>query len=344
MDVFVFTKNTTVLKKAFPKNTQFFPLAHISKQTPPDECILYIDITGFDAAKIKKTITELKKSCKKTPWGIIDPKEKIKDPFILFFEGASDYLGSDFFKKSKCIDPKRIKQALLWRKSVMVESITAGKDNEKKPSAVEGEFLKNKIKLPAANIFPGWKKMPSGKVLPFYILFCSLQGKTALDVRLGEKAFLQLQERFLSFLADSFEEMDGLLWIDTGKDCAFLLPPKVKSIEAAIEACVRMIISAPLVTLETLGLSIPANFIFALHYGSITYKPRGKTGTVVSDAVNFIFHLGTKKAKAGRLTVSGSIPDESIPKILQDLFVFSGEFEGQKTWHTKKFSYANLWM
>ena len=174
----------------------------------------------------------------------------------------------------------------------------------------------------------------------FYLLFCSLHGKTALDSRLGEKTFAQIHKRFLSHLAKSLDCADGLLWMDTGRDCLFLLPPRAKSAEAAVEACLRMIISSPLDIIETLGLLIPVNLTFALHYGSINYKPPGKTGTVVSDAVNATFHLGSKKAESSRLTISGDIPGGSIPKALQDLFVYSGEYEGRKTWHTRKFSYG----
>jgi hypothetical protein len=105
-----------------------------------------------------------------------------------------------------------------------------------------------------------------------------------------------------------------------------------------------MLVSAPLFTLEAFNLTIPLNFVFALHYGSISYKPPGRTGTVVSDAVNYVFHLGGKKAEAGRLTVSGDLPGVTIPKTLLDCFVSAGEFNGCKTWHTKKFSYAKPWI
>ena len=104
-----------------------------------------------------------------------------------------------------------------------------------------------------------------------------------------------------------------------------------------------MLVSAPLITMETLNIKIPSNFIFALHYGSISYKPPGKTGTVVSDAVNYIYHLGAKKAEPGRLTISDTVPGGTIPKSLEDCFVFAGEFEDRKIWHSKKFVYTKPW-
>jgi hypothetical protein len=336
MSIFVFTEKAAVLKNLFPKNVQFLSMADITKHSSQDTDISYFDVSGIAAANLKKTLAQIKKSCKNTSWGIIDTKGSIKDVAALFFEGACDYLGPSFFKKSK-IDPKRLKEAILWRKSA------SGADAEKLIKTEQSAgFLKNKIKLPAS--FPGWKKMQSGKSMSFYLLYCSFQGKTEINSRLGEKAFAQTHKRFLSFLDSNLSEADGLLWMDTGKDCLFLIPPKVKSAESVVEACIRMIISAPVIALETLGLSIPANFIFALHYGSVCYKPPGKTGTVVSDAVNTVFHLGLKKAVPGRLTITSDLPDVSIPKTLQDLFISCGEYEGRTIWHTKKFSYAKPWV
>jgi hypothetical protein len=336
MAVYVFTKKEAALKPVLKKAE--FP-AELSKHTPGEGDISYIDVSGIAAADVKKTVTQLKKRCKNTPWGIIDPRGSIKDPAALFFEGASDYLGPDFFK-GQAIDSSRIKKACLWRAA----GHAGGTAAKAVKAAGPAELPKTGIKLPAAGIFPGWKNMRAGKTMPFYLLYCSLQGKTALNSRLGETAYVQLHQRFLAYLHQNFQEADGLVWIDSGEDCLFLLPPKAKCAEAAAKACIRMLVSTPLVVVETLNLKIPANFVFALHYGSTNYSPPGKTGTVVSDAVNYIFHLGTKKAEPGRLTVSDELPDGTIPQALEDFFITTKEFEGRKIRHTRKFSYGKPWL
>jgi len=335
--VYVITRKAETLKKFFPKNTDFNSLP---KHSPGNEDITYFDISGLTAAELKKTFAQAKKSCGNSPWGIIDPKGSVKDTAALFFEGASDYLGPALLK-GKGIDAKRLKDILKWR-NAFAGAVALG-SNASAAGSAEG-FLKSGVKLPAASAFPGWKKMQSGKSMPFYLLYCSLQGKVSLETRLGEKVLSQVHKRFAAFLSGKLREADGLLWMDTGRDCLFLLPPRAKNAEAAIKACVGIIAGAPLTVLETFGISIPANFVFALHYGSISYKPPGKTGTVVSDAVNSIFHLGAKKSEPGRLTISGGLPDASVPKACHDLFVSFGEYEGRKIWHTKKFSYAKAWV
>jgi len=340
--IYILTKKQAALKKFFPKNAGFinFPL---SKHSPGNEDLSYIDVSGFSEAELKKTLSQIKKVCSNSHWGIIDPMGKVKDIAALFFDGACDYLGSSLIKGSKPIDVKRFKEASQWHKVISAAASSAS-DNESTAKSSEGTgFIKSGIKLPAASVFPGWGKMTSGKNMPFYLLYCSLQGKISLDSRLDDKTLNQVHKRFLSILSGSMKAGDGLLWMNTGRDCLFLFPPRAKCAEAAMKACIGIIISAPLFVLETFGISIPANFIFAMHYGNITYKPPGKTGTLVSDAVNSIFHLGAKKSEPGRLTISGEMPEVSVPASLQDLFVPAGEYEGRKIWHTKKFSYAKPW-
>ena len=341
MGIFIFTEKETALKDIFPKTAKFSNLEGLQGHTPHSDDITYIDVSAFAEVDIKKTAAKVKKSCGNTPWGIIDPKGNIKDPAALFFEGACDYLGAGILKApAGSIDSKRIKDAGLWHKKLTTES------TEAEPTGKQAEgtsFLNSGIKLPASTHFPGWKKMQAGKPMPFYLMYCSLQGKVPLDDRLDDKTIAQIHLRFLDHLEDVFDEGEGLLWINSGKDCLFLIPPKVKSIEASIKSAINMIISSPVIVLESFNLKFPANFIFALHYGSVNYKPPGKTGTVVSEAVNYVFHLGTKKAEPGRLTITDGLPDKTIPQPLHDCFVPAGKYENHDIWHSKKFSYSKSW-
>jgi hypothetical protein len=339
MDVYIFTNKEEAIKKLFPKTAKFFALKELAEHAPENDSLSYIDVSNLSDVELKKILTQIKSICK--CWGIIDPKGNIKDTAELFFEGASDYLGSVFFKNPVDIDLRRIKRAIQWRKDF---SKKAASGDESASEGAGVKFLNPGIKLPAVSAFPGWKKAQTGKVMPFYLLYCSLQGKISLDDRFDGKTVAQIHRRFLDVLEDNLLEGDGLLWMNSGKDCLFLIPPRAKNVEEAVKACIKMLVSSPMITLEKLNLKIPANFTFALHYGSLSYKPPGKTGTIVSDAVNFIFHLGAKKAECGRLSISGELPGVSIPKTLQDCFIPAGEFEGRNVWHTKKFNYAKPWM
>jgi hypothetical protein len=345
--IYIFAKKIESLKTFFPKNAEFVstPLANHS---PGRADLTYVDISGLSEAELKKTMVQLKKSCKDSQWGIIDPKGSVKDSSALFFEGASDYLGASVLKTQGGLNARRYKEALQWRTALISSTLQNNSDVSVSDNGTQSEsktedFIKSGVKLPAVSAFPGWKKIQTGKSMPFYLFYCALQGKVPLDSRLEGKALTQVHKKFVNLLTGRLKEADALLWMDTGKDCLFLVPPKVKCAELLIKACLGMIASSPLLVLETLNINVPANFIFALHYGSISYTPPGKTGTVVSDAVNSVFHLGAKKAEPGRLTVSGALPDASIPKSCYDVFASCGEYEGRKIWQTKKFKYEKNW-
>jgi hypothetical protein len=327
MSAYIFTAKAAALKLA-PKTAELLSPDLLRDHNPGPGDITYLDISGFGEEEARKAAVLLNRRCKGAPWGIVDPKGESPDPARYFFEGASDYIGPGVLKAG--IDKKRLKAAAAWRNP-------AGERGVKNP-APEGGFLKKGIKF-SSEKFPGWSSMPSGKVMPFFLLFVSLSGKTNLSSRLGEAAYVQLRKRFLGYLQQSLREADGLLWMETQTDCLFLIPPKAKTAAAAAAASLKILMGAPMITMEALGLAIPVDFVFALHYGKVAYKAPGKTGAVVSDAVNFVFHLGTKRAEAGRLTYSDELPGGAVPPALDDLFAGAGDFEGRGLRHSRRFIY-----
>jgi class 3 adenylate cyclase len=342
MKTYVFSKKAAALRTAFPQKDVEFPApAALAKHSPGPEDLQYLDLSGFTAADGKKAAGQLKKRCKNAPWGIIDPKGTVKDPAQWFFDGAADYIGPAALKEG--LAARRLREAAAWRQAAGKTGESPAAKPDAKVTRPDEKAAKRGIKLPAG-AFPAWQNIAAGENIQAYLLYASLQGKTAISTRLGEAAYEQLYRKLLTFLRGHFQSAEGLLWMETGKDCLFLVPPKAKCVEMAIVSCLRILISAPQIAIETLNLSIPVNFVFGLHYGSVTYKPPGKTGTVVSDAVNFIFHLGTKQAEPGRLTVSDEVPDPTISSRLEDLFVKAGEFEGRQLVHTRKFSYLQPWL
>jgi hypothetical protein len=238
------------------------------------------------------------------------------------------------------IEKKRFKTVTAWKETLLLlkKKSVPGAAGETSERTAKGQAAKA-AKLPSGK-FPGWKSIRSGETLPFVLLFVSLSGKVNLGSRLGEAAYAQVWKRLLQYLQQTLKEADALLWIENETNCLFLVPPNARYTEAAVTASLKTLIGAPMVAMETLGLSILPDFIFAMHYGKITYKAPGKTGTVVSDAVNFIYHLGAKHAETGRLTISGEVPEEAVPRRLDDVFTDAGEFEGRSIRHSRRFIYS----
>ena len=232
------------------------------------------------------------------------------------------------------LDKKSFAEAL----DLIKEKTDSGKDYNEGTAKGSAEEKRKKPKLPAGK-FKDWKSVRAGTTAAFFFLFVSLSGKANLRAMLGEAGFTELKNRLRDVLQQNFAEADALLWMETEGNNLLLVPPSASGGRAAIEAALKMILNSPLIIIENLNLSIPAELTFALHYGQTIYQAPGKTGEVISESVNYIFHLGTKRAETGKLTISDDVPDEIIPKGLQDLFVPAGVFEGIPISQSKRFIY-----
>ena len=300
---------------------------------------IYLDISGLTQTELKKALGLLKKSG--AFWGIIDPKGEVTDPASLFFESAGDYIGPALVKKG--LDKKRFASAFSWFLEGKASSIgkSVGKETAKSGKPVKGADGDNKKKthlLPEGE-FEGWKSIRTGATANFFFLYMSLSEKLDLRPMMGEIAFKNMRNRLREVLQQNLRESGALLWMETEGNSLFLVPPRAANCRDAIEAALKMILNSRLIGIERLGLSIPLEFIFALHYGQTAFQAPGKTGAIISEPVNYIFHLGTKKAETGRLTISGDVPEEVFPVGLSDLFIPAGVFEGIPIRHSKCFVY-----
>lgn len=299
---------------------EILPLAKNFPQgnEPQADDQVYLDISGLSPVMRKKTIGLLKKSRAGAFWGIIDPKGEAEDPAAFFFEGARDYIGPALVKKG--VSKKRFAAAGFQAP-------------EKKPDMPPGKTKPPDVK------FAGWKSLRSGTKYPFFFLFVTVAGRSSLRSRVGDSAFGDKKKRLCDLLQQALGGADALLWMETEDNCLFLVPPEAPNARAAVEASLKIILNSRLTGIEKLGLSFPLGFTIALHYGETVFLAPGKTGTIVSETVNYIFHLGAKKAEAGRLTISGAVSEEALPQGLVDLFHPAGVFEGLPIRHSRRFVY-----
>ena len=292
---------------------------------------VYLDASVISPPEIKKITKALAKN--NIFWGVIDPKGAAEDPASFFFDGASDYIGSALVKKG--LNKKRAAQALSWAEKSGAKASGKGADK-----AGEGEPAgkRKSQKLPAGK-FEGWKSIRAGTKENFFFLFASIAGKTNIRSMVGEAAFSAIMNRWREVLFQELRKADALPWMETEANSLFLVPAKANNCKAAIEAALKMIVSSKLIGIEKLLLTIPVEFTFALHYGETVFQAPGKTGAIVSESVNYIFHLGAKKAEEGRLTISDDVSDEAIPETMQNMFLPAGTFEGITIRHSRRFVY-----
>lgn len=328
--IFVFSsKNAAITKMLGPsvKNSWIeikpLPVKDI-ELTEEDQA--YLDISGMTAAEIKKALARLRKS--DGFWGIMDPKGAAEDPAQFFFEGASDYIGPSLVKKG--LTKKRFSEAR--------SGFAGSKGPASGKNAAESTGKKKAQKLPGGK-FEGWKSIRPGTTEYFLFLFVTISKKISLRSLSGDTVYKKARDRLLEALQQGLGGTDALLWMETEGNSLFLVPSRAANCRAAVEASLKLIMNSRLIGFEKLDITIPLEFSIALHYGKTMYQAPGKTGAVISESVNYIFHLGAKKAELGRLTISGDVPEEGIPESLRDLFISAGVFEGIPLRHSRRFIY-----
>lgn len=296
-------------------------LSSIKTLKPAQGDIVYLDVTSLDDTARSKAIAALKRRCGTVAWGVADPEGGVSDPAGLFFAGASDYLGPATLAAG--LTRARLKAALTYA-AARSGAESAACDPEPATKKHEPEF-------------PGWKSIRPGSVYPFYFLYVGVSAQMNLKTRLGERGYVALKDGLRTLVQQGLANVDPVLWMETDASSLYLIPPRAFNARAAVVACQKMLLWTPLLGYEKLGLPFPLSFTFALHYGNTEFAVPGKTGTIVSDAVNYIFHLGAKRAEAGCLTVSADAATDAIPDRFSDLFVSAGSYEDRAIVRSKRY-------
>lgn len=330
MSVFIFTLDRDALAAGgfiTSLATSIIEVDGLKAHRPEPGDVTYLDLSGLEEAERRRMLSLLKRRCLDRAWGIVDPDGTIADPAALFFSGASDYIGPGIY--SDGLGKARLKSVLGFSKTMQGTDASVIESTASSKAANSAQA--------AGKEFAGWKSIGPGSIYPFYFLLVSVSAQMNLRIRLGEAGYRAFRDRLRQQLHQALAGADPLLWMESDMNALYLVPPCASHVDAATEACLRMLLGAPLIGHERLGLPFPITFSFSIHYGMTEFALPGKTGTIVSDAVNYIYHLGAKKTEAGRLSVSEEALSSVASNGFKDLFVPAGILEGRAISHTRRF-------
>jgi len=312
MDIIIFsnTKNIDKIFSAVSKSKKFsvriLPAASLKKgaRSIPKQTIVYADLSSFTKTEAPQIIKSLSK-CDGSVFGIIDPKGMVDDVAALFHAGAGDYLGPHAVKKG--IASKRIEDVLIFKQIEPQEKLKA----LKKDYILSGR---------------DWKGIAPGKEYTFVFMLVELDNKSELKGA-GNEYFNFITGSFKRYLEEHITPSNGRIWmwIDFG---GLVIFPFDGGISNAIESGFRLMINRKLMSAEILHLDLLLSYRIAMHVGNTVYQARGQTGTIVSDSINSVFHLGQKYAKPGWFCLTEDMYHFVHPG-LKSAFVPAGEYEGR---------------
>ncbi|TFH41634.1 MAG: hypothetical protein E4G96_05110 [Chrysiogenales bacterium] len=278
----------------------------------PIGSMVYLDISSLAKTEAAQALKLLAKqdSCR---YGIIDPRGSAVDVAELFHNGASDYIGATLLKKG--VQPKRLEAIAKFK---AMESTDETQPAVKKKYTPSGK---------------DWKGIIQGKEYTFCFMFVELDNKNELKGG-GPEQFGRISSSFRSYLENIVTPFSGKIWMWMDFGGLILFPFDGKKCDA-IEAAFRLMINRMLMSAELIHLDINLSYRIAMHIGNTVYKAKGNTGTIISDSINSVFHLGQKYAEPGGFYLTDEI-FRFAPGGLMNHFVPAGKFEGRNIFRMKR--------
>lgn len=268
----------------------------------PKNSFIYFDYSSFSDRQ-KTMLLKYLAEQEIFEYGIFDPLNEIEDPARLFHDGASDYIGKTLAKSAIC--KERIQDALGFYHS-----------EEGKNGLTEKDY--------------SWTDIVPGNEYPFIMLFMEIDILPQWKSKSGKHVIEKVMKQFYSHISKTFEPLGGKLWIHTDFG-GLLLFPCNKTNGLIVRECVKLMINRVLISCEVYDYDALITYRLSLTSGETEYQVTGDTGTLISDSLNFIFHLGQRFTPKGTLIVTDDVL-EIIPDGLKDLFVFEAEFQGKQAY------------
>lgn len=318
MTIFVVTDSKAV-RRAFEtadRSKSFTVDFHSSKKlteaireadATPDS-FLYVDVGGLDRRALKRRLTRFRDE-RPFRFGIIDLKHDVVDIAEVFHHCAADYVG-------KGVLGEGMSTARLRR----VVEFDPGSNGDRPQTHVPEH--ENHTIIPSGS---DWSAVRDGQEYTFIMIYAGLERGSGLDGKESEGYVTALRKAFVSLLEQSFLEYEARVWMWKEEEGLLLLPFDGQEIDAIVPA-LRLVLNHELINAEELASFGRVDWRLAIHLGNTTYRSSGRTGAIVAESVNFLFHLGARFVESGGLAVTAPalrfIPQRTLP-----LLDHRGEFE-----------------
>jgi hypothetical protein len=320
MNILVVSDSTTVQKKfetiekSKTYNLQFCSYADMRKKLAlqDDDFFAYLHIDGIPPEQRENALRFLSRSYYRR-YGIVDSRGDTKDVALFFHQGASDYIGKTLLTGR--IDGRRLRRVLRFAASPV------GRKSEKKGVR---PALQSERCLPSGK---DWSGVREGQEYTFYLMYVELDNQSALKNQFSDTQLNIAVNRFKSFIERTISVEHGKIWMWNEFGGLILFPYDGKSFDAVL-ACMRIIISRTIFSIEELNFKKLVSYRIALHLGNTVYRRKGDTGTIISSSINTIFHLGKRYVKPGNFFITSDVYRHLTQKV-QKSFRTAGSFEGR---------------
>lgn len=313
MDIYVFSnlknidKSFAGIKKEKNVSIRILPAGEIKKLTTIAHpgSLIFADISSYKEKEIPRTLKFLAQ-LESYHHIIIDPNGSAEDIAGLFHNGALDYIDKKLLKSG--ITLKRLSKVLEFKKIVY--------ETDEQKSAKLNYILSGN----------NWENIVPGRIYTFCFMYVELDNKDELKCYSTEQ-FNRIINSFRKYLEELMAPKNGKIWIWSDFGGLILFPFNGKKCDA-IETAFMLMINRKLLNAEIMHHDIMLSYRIAMHIGNTVYKTIGETGTIVSDSLNSVFHLGQKFAEPGNFYLTDDVFCMT-PGGLMSYFIPAGKYEGR---------------
>jgi len=322
MSLLLITSNATVRKRfgAAERSRTFELAVHTAKYlengvgSVGEPTLCYLDITecGTELRKVLRTLAKNDR----LRVGIIDRDGAIEDVGELFHSGVVDYLGPKPMKSE--ITTRRLKAALELRPITDDQVKVATRQDVRPQWNVSGR---------------NWNGVTSGKEYTFVLLYVEIDLNDEWKQKSGRAHLGEVMSAFHKHVETITAPLHGRVWMWTETGGVVLFPFDGDSCPQ-IELCFKTILDRTIISVEHYTYNALITYRMALHVGNTLYQDRGNTGTLISDTVNFTFHLGQKFLDPGNFCITETVAP-FLARGLRGCFSPAGEFEQTSIYRMK---------
>ncbi len=279
----------------------------VDAQSAPTLC--YLDLATLPAGRLASCL-RLIRARPQLSYGLVDRRGQFRDVARLFQEGAADYVDREALRAG--VGARRLLRVLAYLRTRRSE-VPVGL-----PVAVSGRLLPSGA---------DWSEVTPEREYTFCLLFIELDGREEMEKKYGVKNLNIALSSFRGYLENAVKPAQGRLWIWTGFGGIVLFP--FSGADCPALGCLfRMVLFRHLYDVEESQFPNFLSYRLVMMIGNLTYTQRN-VGSVVSDSLNSVFHLGQEFAKPGQCYVTDDVLRFGHPA-LKDYFLEAGRFEGRR--------------
>jgi len=301
-----------------------------ARETAAEDSFFFLDSTAFSDGDLLSVLENLA-IVHPGRVGVFDPEGVVDDPAQVFFRGGVDYIAPALL--SSPIPAERFIQL----RDYLYPAPTGEVDGIGENGYHQVPFEVVTPEPPSREILSGrdWSTVRSGSEYTFWFLYAQLDDTDRFAVRTSSEYGTQVDQRFREQLLAEAGRFGGRIWMWKQYGGLLLFPYDGTRCMPIVPA-VRLFMNRVLYTVERSTGKNVLSFRLAIHLGNTMYRDVGETGDVVSEDVNFVYHLGAKHTRPGELTMTRTA-FSFVPSGLQGIFIDRGTFEGHEIRGMRRF-------